>query len=116
SRTSSARGSTRTSRLEAREVEQLLDERAEPPGVLEERGPELDELLARHLVATPRQRLGRAVDDRRRRPEPVRRDRDEPSLQPVQAAELLRDEPLLEKGPRGRRRSSSAGRACERRS
>ena len=74
--------------VEAREIEQLLDQTSHPVGLLVRH---LDQLLARlrRELEPLDERRQRAVDRRRRRAQLVRRDRDEVQLQLVELPRLL---------------------------
>ena len=83
------RGDADAPGVEAREVEQLLGEVAQPHALLEERRPELVELLARRARRRARTCARDSVHDRDRRAELVRGDRDELILELVDPPELL---------------------------
>ena len=73
--------------VQARQVEQLLDERRHAHGLLLERGAELRLLRVVEPVAEVMQRLDEAVDRRHRCPQLVRGERDEVGHHLVRALE-----------------------------
>jgi hypothetical protein len=79
-------------RVEARGVEQLLDQPPETVGLPPQRVLELSTLLRRQRVASLAQGRSDPVHRRRRRAQLVRRDGHEVQLQPVEPEEVLTDE------------------------
>ena len=77
---------TDSSRVEAREVQQLLRQVLQPRALLVQRRSELDDLGVIELVAAEMQGCGNAVDDGYRRTELMRGDGYELVLQLVDAA------------------------------
>ena len=85
--------------LEAREVEQVLDELEEALRLLRQHAAQLVTLLRRQVGLTFVERPHRAVDRRGRSPELVRGERRELALQLVQPPQVaLLDRPLEERG------------------
>ena len=76
-------------RIEAREVEQILEQPAEPLALLDADPEQLVAHLIRELAFAVVERLDDSVDRRRRRPQLVRGDCDEIQLELVELDELL---------------------------